>query len=204
MAALLYQSRPSSRLWFALTASAVLHCAAVGIAEINRHPTPEAGAHSEASPDIDVESGQEPAPPASEPNLPDIPLPVTPADESLYQEEMVPLPPVRSHPRSTPLVGPPVPRSGSTSLASTRAFAVHAPRLEYPYEARRGRITGTGVAVLTIDPSGRVSDVAISQSTGSAVLDQATIAGFRRWRFKAGTPPTVRCPITYTLTGVTY
>jgi TonB family protein len=44
----------------------------------------------------------------------------------------------------------------------------------------------------------------MSRSTGSAVLDTATISGFRRWRFKPGTVAKVQTPITYTLTGVSY
>ena len=44
----------------------------------------------------------------------------------------------------------------------------------------------------------------MSRSTGNAVLDNATISGFRRWRFKPGTVSQVQTPITYTLTGASY
>jgi TonB family protein len=66
-------------------------------------------------------------------------------------------------------------------------------------------VTGSGVALLRIDPStGYVIEVSMSRSTGSAILDNATISGFHRWRFKPGTIATVQTPITYTLTGASY
>ncbi len=80
-----------------------------------------------------------------------------------------------------------------------------APRPEYPYEARRQRLTGSGIALLLIDFStGDVMEVSMLRSTGSAVLHQATISGFRSWRFKPGTVSRVQSPITYTLTGASY
>jgi TonB family protein len=84
-------------------------------------------------------------------------------------------------------------------------MALNAPRPEYPYEARRQKITGSGVAVMSVDPgSGNVTDVTMSKSTGSAFLDNAAIAGFRRWRFKPSSVSTVTCPVTFTLSGASY
>jgi protein TonB len=85
-------------------------------------------------------------------------------------------------------------------------FAVSAPRPEYPYEARRARITGNGIAVIVVvDPAnGVVTDVTMAQSTGSPVLDGAAISGFRRWRFKPGNVSQVRVPISFTMTGAMY
>jgi TonB family protein len=84
-------------------------------------------------------------------------------------------------------------------------MALSGPRPVYPYEARRQKITGSGVAMMTVDPiSGNVIDVVMQESTGSPVLDNAAVSAFRRWRFKAGTPPRIKAPITYTLTGATY
>ena len=37
------------------------------------------------------------------------------------------------------------------SMSSAKAVAVSAPRPEYPYEARRSKITGSGVCVMTVD-----------------------------------------------------
>jgi len=83
-------------------------------------------------------------------------------------------------------------------------MALSGPRPVYPYEARRQKITGSGIAMMTVDPAGEVFDVVMQESTGSIVLDNAAIAAFRRWRFKPGTGPRVRSPITFTLTGAHY
>jgi outer membrane biosynthesis protein TonB len=42
------------------------------------------------------------------------------------------------------------------------------------------------------------------QGTGSLVLDNATVAAFKRWRFKPGTVSRVKSPVTYTMTGAAY
>ena len=59
--------------------------------------------------------------------------------------------------------------------------------------------------MMTIDSvSGNVTNVSMEKSTGNTLLDQATLAGLRRWRFKPGSPAVVRCPITFTLTGAAF
>ena len=66
-------------------------------------------------------------------------------------------------------------------------------------------MTGNGIVIMTIDfVSGRVTDVMMEESTGSLVLDNAAMTGFRRWRFKPGTVSKVKSPITFTLTGAQY
>jgi TonB family protein len=58
---------------------------------------------------------------------------------------------------------------------------------------------------MTVDPmTGSVTGVSISKTTGSPFLDNAALAGFKRWRFKPGTISSVACPVTFTLTGATY
>jgi len=58
---------------------------------------------------------------------------------------------------------------------------------------------------MTIDPgTGSVMNVAMVKSTGNPFLDHAALAGFRRWRFRAGTISSVTCPVTFTLTGASY
>jgi protein TonB len=82
---------------------------------------------------------------------------------------------------------------------------MYGPRPVYPYEARRQRMTGSGIALLTIDPAiGNVTNVRITRSCGSVILDNATLEAFRRWRFKPGTALSVEVPITYTLTGASH
>jgi TonB family protein len=84
-------------------------------------------------------------------------------------------------------------------------LAISAPRPEYPYEARRRKVTGDGIAIITVDPrSGNVVAVTMSKSTGNSYLDNAAVAGFKRWRFKRGTVSSVTCPVTFTLTGAAY
>ena len=82
------------------------------------------------------------------------------------------------------------------------AIATKAPRPEYPYEARRTRLTGTGIVKIEVDaPTGRVTSVRMDPSTGHAILDQAAIEAFREWRFKPGMVSRVRTPITFTVSG---
>jgi len=77
-------------------------------------------------------------------------------------------------------------------------MAVSAPLPEYPYQAKRANITGSGVCVMTVDTaSGKVTDAMMTQSTGDAMLDKVTANTFRKWRFKPGTVSQVRVPIDY-------
>ena len=135
------------------------------------------------------------------------------------ESEMIPAPPLSSVP--TDFVEPdrqplhsanhnpkpirPIAKSRFGGTSNGRALALNAPRPEYPYEARRRNITGSGVVALTVDPAnGEVIDAVMEQSIGSSILDQAALSAFRRWRFKAGTPGRVRVPITFTITGAQF
>jgi TonB family protein len=90
-------------------------------------------------------------------------------------------------------------------VPSGKVFAIIAPRPEYPYEARRQKVTGEGIVVMTVDPlTGIVTSVSMSKTTGSTFLDNAAVAGFKRWRFKPGTISSVTCPVTFTLSGASY
>lgn len=147
----------------------------------------------------------EPTPPPEEPDIP--PPPPPPEDVPIFREEQ-PTPPPQPRPKSS---RPPQPirrvtagPSGPVSMSSAKAQALFSPRPEYPYEARRRHATGSGVCVLTIDSSGSVSDAEMSTSTGSPILDSATISAFKRWRFRPGAFSKVRVPITYTMTGAQF
>jgi protein TonB len=84
-------------------------------------------------------------------------------------------------------------------------MVVYAPRPVYPYEARRQRVTGSGIALLTIDQtSGTVTDVLMTQSCGNVILDNSTRDALRKWRFKPGTAVSVQVPIKYTIPGASY
>ena len=101
-----------------------------------------------------------------------------------------------------------IPPSGQMRLGAVgnaKAFVLNAPRPDYPYEARSRRITGSGVAVISVDPnSGLAVDATMEQSIGNPILDNSTVSAFRRWRFKPGTPARIRIPITFVLTGAQY
>ena len=59
---------------------------------------------------------------------------------------------------------------------------------------------GKGLFLLDFDyETGRVTDVHVLESTGSAKLDDASIRTFKRWRCKPHTYKHVKVPITYNL-----
>ena len=200
--------RPGSK-WQAAAAfaSAVLiHVGAVALAELRPQPPPAPPIID--GPWIDVEPeafDPQPTPPPPVDEL-DVAPPPPPLVESDFKDEAKPTPP----PRRTAKAAPPIKHPPSNAAprgpsGSPKAFALSAPRPEYPYEARRQRLTGAGIATLTIDTTtGAVINVTMARSTGNAVLDNATISGLRRWRFKPGTVSQVQTPITYTLTGASY
>jgi TonB family protein len=181
----------------AFTVAAAIHVSALAFSPSNRSDT----IGSEPIAAIDVE---DPAPPDSEP-LPEtadlalIPAP-SPEQTSDYFPDSQPTPAISRKP------GPIRARTSSirpTSVSGNgKASALNAPRPIYPYEARAHHITGSGLAVLQVDPaSGAVTSATMAQTTGSPLLDRAAINAFEHWRFKRGTQPTVRIPITFTMFG---
>ena len=83
-------------------------------------------------------------------------------------------------------------------MSAAKAMAVSAPLPEYPYQAKRAHITGSGVCVMVVDTaSGNVTSAMMAESTGDAILDKVTTNTFQRWRFKPGTVSQVRVPVTY-------
>jgi len=204
-AALLYRQDQRWQIWAAFCGAVLLHLCAVALAQNEPALLPPPMVEPEIM--LEIAERSEPSTP---PQIEEDPLPLPPppvAEEVVIAEENPPAPiRKRSERPVQPLVRQTVTHlASSASMTAAKVLAVVAPRPEYPYEARRQRTTGSGVAVLSIDPaSGRVVEVAMLRSTGSAVLDNATISGFRRWRFKAGTVSRVQSPITYTLTGASY
>ena len=200
--ALIYRARGRLLTWLAFGFALGLHLAAVGIAAnksqhlpTSTEPTdavavgfdilPEPSANPEEAPASDV------APPSKEEEFVEqLPMPLT----SRPRKPMS----VRPMPQS---VG--VARNGA-NLRSIRAFVLYGPRPVYPYEARRDQITGSGVAIVRVNPLGNAIDVRMKESTGSALLDNATLGALRHWRFKPGVAENVDVPITYTLAGVSY
>jgi len=124
-------------------------------------------------------------PPPEEPVTPAAPL------EKKARGKKPPTSAARPEALSSPVVT-------SWSLPAAQAMAVSAPLPEYPYQAKRANITGSGVCVITIETaSGKVTDAMMAQSTGDGILDKVTINTFRRWRFKPGTVSQIRVPVDY-------
>lgn len=204
-AALLYQPTRRWRIAAAFGAAALIHFAAIALANLNRVEITGGPPFMDNFPDINLEPPSTVDEPISETADP---LPTPPPTNEFFPEQSSTPPPIRReiNQRIEPIrrrgnSGSP----GARSLSSAKVLAVSAPRPEYPYEARRQRITGDGIVSMTVDPvSGKVSDALIVKSTGSPFLDNAAMAGFRRWRFKPGTVSPVTCPITFTLTGASY
>ena len=131
--------------------------------------------------------------------------PATPTEQAPSAEEpavvAVPERKPRLRKRPRPSVQPeaasisaPVPMS----LSVAESMAISAPLPEYPYEAKRRNLTGSGTCVVTVDTAtGTVTSATMSQSTGSPLLDKLTIQTFKSWRFKPGTVSQVRVPISY-------
>jgi TonB family protein len=91
-----------------------------------------------------------------------------------------------------------LPVVGTMSMSAAKAVAVSTALPEYPYQARRAQITGSGVCVIIVDTaSGNVTSAVMAQSTGNAILDKVTTDAFRKWRFKPGTVSQIRVPISY-------
>lgn len=200
----LYEPRQWVRVWIALAASAVLHCAAIAVAELKREPLSEQIGCILADAPIEGEIADNPE--ISVPDLIQTPAPSVPPDDSFPDAapNQPPSPPVRRPgPRLQRIA--PVGKAAGTQTRSAKLLALSAPRPVYPYEARRAKVTGQGVVVMTVNAeSGQVIAAAMAKSTGSTVLDQATLDAFRRWRFPSGTATRISCPIVYTLTGAAF
>ncbi len=184
----------------------LVHAGAVAVAELKSDaPSLPPTDGDEVAVVIEPAEANLPPPPPSAEELDVVPPPPAVIDDEFVDDDKPTPPPRRVAKTAPPLVRPPgnaMPRGPS---GSPKAFALSAPLPEYPYEARRQRLTGSGIAALTIDrASGAVTNVTMARSTGNATLDSATISGLRRWRFKPGTVSQVQTPITYTLTGASY
>jgi len=154
---------------------------------------------------VDVEVLEPEQPQAEEPVMPP-PSEKAPPDQDVFEEENPTPPPARLREKTRAVSAARTAATGAAAtFGSVKAMVMYAPRPVYPYEARRQRTTGSGIALLTVDPaSGNVTDARMAQSCGSVILDNATLSAFRRWRFKPGAAAKVQVPITYTFTGASY
>ena len=204
--ALLYRPNARWQISLAFGCAAALHLAAIAFARS------EPAASSFASPtdngvDVVIDPpADQTAAMAIEPTPPE-PTEFVKPDEAFPEESPTPTPIHRTDRKSVSRLVRSASAAGvsGSSFGSVKLSAIYTPRPEYPYEARRQRATGSGLAVLKIDLStGAVADARMVQSTGSIVLDNSAVSALRRWRFKSGTAAKVQVPITYTLTGASY
>jgi len=187
-------------VWAAFACATGIHIAAIVVAQ-GKSDKSAAQDFKPAGVDIEVVNKDPEETPPEDVSMPPPPERIPPDLEAFPEENRTPLP-VR--PRKKTRVASFV-RGTATPLGGVRALVRYAPRPVYPYEARRQRITGSGLALLTVaSADGNVVDVRMAQSCGSVILDNATLDAFRRWHFKPGTVERVQVPITYTLTGASY
>jgi len=196
--ALLYRRNGRSIFWLAFFFALAIHLGAVALAK-TRSPSIKL---QDVSPLPEVVDTSETEAALLEESAPPPPLEQIHPDQDRFQEENLTPPPIRAHRKARP---PSLIRGTTASLRSVKAKVAYAPRPVYPYEARRQRVTGSGIALLTVDQtSGTVTDVRMAQSCGNVILDNSTLDALRRWRFKPGSVSKVEVPITYTLMGVSY
>jgi TonB family protein len=84
--------------------------------------------------------------------------------------------------------------------AKLKTIFIAAPRPHYPYEARRSRITGSGLLRIYVDESGKVTQVKILKSTGNRLLDEAGSNAFRQWRARPGNRREIDMPLVFVST----
>ena len=199
---LLYKPPPSWQFWAAFAGAVLIEAASVVIAGIKREPPPvDLSQIPTATVEATLQPEDQPTPPPE-----DIPIqepPPIPEVAPEFHEEKPP-PPKTNKPAGP--VKAPQGVTGTMSITGAKAVAIFAPKPDYPYEARSRHVTGSGVALLSVDTaSGNVTDASMAQSIGSPILDNATTSTFRRWRFAPGKcAPKVKVPITYTMTGASY
>ena len=75
------------------------------------------------------------------------------------------------------------------------------PTPEFPSEARRRHLSGTGVFEVQVGwETGKVSSVTVLSSTGYPILDRAAAKTLKLWTFRPHTVSAVKLPITFRLT----
>jgi TonB family protein len=197
--AFVYRQHGRSIFWIAFMSALAIHLGAVALAKTKSPPATLEDFNRTG--DLELVDTAEPEPALLEESATPPPLEQIHPDQDSFEENLTP-PPVRAHRKARPAS---LVRGTTASLRSVKAMVAYAPRPVYPYEARRQRVTGSGVALLTVDQTlGTVTDVLMAQSCGNTILDNSTLDALRRWRFKPGSVARVQVPITYTLMGVSY
>jgi len=200
---LLYTPPPRWQFWVAFGAALLIEAASVVIAGIKREPPAvDLSQIPTATVEAMLQPEDQPTPPPEDIPVPE-PPPIPEVAPEFHEEKP---PPPKQQTKAAGPVKAPQGVSGTMSISGAKAIAIFAPKPDYPYEARSRHVTGSGVAVLSVDTaSGNVTDASMGQSIGNPILDNATVSTFRRWRFQPGKcAPKVKVPITYTMTGASY
>jgi TonB family protein len=200
--ALIYRPNNRKLSWIAFACAITIHLGAIALAGNKTKPATITWGGEPDNPIIGTDSQE---PPEIEFVLPSQP---TVGENQDFPDENVTQPPIRPQRRMPVTTIPRATGIGTArtmSSGSVKALTLYAPKPTYPYEARRTGTLGTGVAQLRVNSAaGNVIDARMAQSTGSAILDNATLEALKRWRFKPGVAENVDVPITYTLAGVSY
>lgn len=200
--ALIYRGNNRKLTWIAFICAITIHLTAIAIAVNKAKPV----SLSWTDP-LGPVMGTDDPPSAQIEELSPPEQTLAPPDPNAFPQENATPAPIRPRKKTpaTPIRSANIGLGQAANAGSVKALTLSAPKPSYPYEARRGGVTGSGIAQLTVNSaSGDVTDARMSQSTGSAILDSATVGALRRWRFKPGVASSVDVPITYALTGVSY
>jgi Sigma-70 region 2 len=166
---LLYRQNRRSIFWIAFISALAIHVVAIALAT-TKSPTAKIE-DFKPSGDVELIDVAEPQPALQECVTPP-PLEQIHPDEHNFPEENSKPSPVRAYRNARPAS---LVRGTTASLRSMKAMVAYAPRPVYPYEARRQRVTESGLALLTLDQtSGTVTNVLMMQSCGNAILDNST------------------------------
>ncbi len=88
------------------------------------------------------------------------------------------------------------PTTGEEALRQN--LLVRHPVPQYPYEALRLKLTGSGLYQLKFDyDTGRLREVHVVRPCGKPVLDEASIAALKLWQAKPKSLHTILQPVTF-------
>lgn len=197
--ALIYHRPSKWPIATALGTAALIHLSAVAIAFHRDSPAAEPAGAIDFVPFGFEHADDPPIPP--DPDMSLSPPPRPPTVDFIEPHKIKPA--VNPHRTATPVRA--VGQTRLPTVGDAKARAVSTLRPDYPYEARSRHLTGSGIAIISVDPiTGFATDVTMEQSIGNPILDNSTVSAFRRWRFKPGSPSRIRIPITFLLTGAQY
>lgn len=142
----------------------------------------------ELSPDqeFQVQVSTEPREPferLEQPAIEDLPPPELQPEERVFRKRAAV---VASQPPATASPAP-IEKQFGVSDEATPPRLEHSPPPAYPPQAIRSRWEGVVYLEIVVEEDGSVSAVAVKNSSGHPVLDQAAVAAVRQWRFVPAT-----------------